>query len=488
MFAKPRAKDDLREIVHKITINDNAEPSLCQSTAYFIIFNFNLVTMVLVGYTVRRTCLAISQGVSMQRLIIVIAMLLVLSAMRSAQLGPSLVAANTLAQTNDTIVFLPIVLLNGTSPPPEPTPTPDPEPRPWPAIALGTPISGFDQPVHITHASDGSGRLFVVERAGRIRIVEDGTAQSSAFLDIRDRVASAENEQGLFSVAFPPGYASKGYFYVNYTARSSGGGTVIARYQLTADPDVADKNSEQIVLEIDQPFSNHNGGQAAFGPDGHLYIGMGDGGSSGDPQNNGQRPETLLGKLLRIDVETGNPVTYTIPATNPFTQTSTYRPEIWATGLRNPWRFSFDRQTGDLYIGDVGQNKYEEISFQPASSSGGENYGWRIMEGMHCYNAETCDMSGLVMPVAEYGHDPGCSVTGGIVYRGQQYVKLQGIYFYGDFCSGQVWGLYYDGAAWQNQFLADINLRISSFGEDEAGEIYVADYNGAIYPLIEKAP
>jgi len=344
--------------------------------------------------------------------------------------------------------------------------------------------SGFSHPAQITQAGDGSQRLFIVEQDGRIRILKNQTLLDQPFLDITDRVRCC-GEQGLLSVAFPPGYAGKGYFYVNYTDNS--GDTVVARYRVTNDPDVANPSSEEAVLMVEQPFANHNGGQLAFGPDGYLYIGMGDGGSGGDPQNNGQNPAALLGKILRLDVESGV-VPYAIPPTNPYRQTQGYRGEIWALGLRNPWRFSFDRQTGDLYIADVGQNQYEEVDFQPASSPGGENYGWKIMEGAHCYNSDTCDQSGLTLPVAEYDHSQGCSVTGGFVYRGQQYPRLQGLYFYGDFCSGRIWGvttLSGDNRAVQ---LLDSPYSISTFGEDEAGELYLADYgSGAIYRLSDSA-
>jgi glucose/arabinose dehydrogenase len=362
----------------------------------------------------------------------------------------------------------------------------------WPRIALTSSISGLNQPVHITHAGDGSGRLFVVERPGRIRIIKNGVLLPAPFLDITGRVRSVGGEQGLLSVAFPPDYASRGHFYVDYTDLMSN--TVVARFNRTTDPDVADPSSEQIVLTVTQPYQNHNGGQLAFGPnDGNLYIGMGDGGSGGDPQGNAQNPAVLLGKLLRIDVETGNPITYTIPATNPYTQTAGYRGEIWALGLRNPWRFSFDQQTGDLYIGDVGQNLYEEVDYQPASSPGGENYGWNIMEGFHCYNASTCDPTGLTLPVVEYQHLQGnCSVTGGMVYRGAAYPDLAGIYFYGDYCSGRVWGLARDAMAWQNALLYDAPFRITTFGEDETGNLWVARYavspDGAISRLIEIWP
>jgi glucose/arabinose dehydrogenase len=359
----------------------------------------------------------------------------------------------------------------------------------WPRIALASPISGFNQPVHIAHAGDGSGRLFVVERPGRIRIVKNGVLQPVPFLDITGRVRSVSGEQGLLSISFPPDFATKGHFYVDYTDLLSN--TAVARFALTADPDVADPASEQIVLTIAQPYANHNGGQLAFGPnDGYLYIGMGDGGSGGDPLGNAQNPASLLGKLLRIDVETGDPLTYTVPATNPFTQTVGYRAEIWALGLRNPWRFSFDRLTGDLYIGDVGQGLYEEVDYQPASSPGGENYGWNIMEGLHCYNASTCDSTGLTLPVVEYGHTAGnCSITGGMAYRGTAHPDLAGIYFYADFCSGQIWGLKNDGLIWWNAALHDAPFRITTFGEDEAGNLWVSQYasspDGTIYEVIQ---
>jgi glucose/arabinose dehydrogenase len=347
-------------------------------------------------------------------------------------------------------------------------------------------MDGLQSPIHITQAGDGSGRLFVVEQTGRIRIIQGGALLGTPFLDISDRVSCC-GERGLLSVAFPPDYASKGYFYVNYTQQS--GDTVVARYSVSADPDIADRESEEVVLTVDQPYANHNGGQLAFGPaDGYLYIGMGDGGSGGDPQNRAQDPGELLGKLLRIDVESGTRP-YAVPVTNPYTQTVGYRGEIWALGLRNPWRFSFDRQTADLYIGDVGQGAWEEIDFQPASSRGGENYGWRIMEGNHCYNSGTCNQTGLVLPVAEYNHSLGCSVTGGMVYRGQDYARMQGIYFYGDYCSGRLWGLRREGNTWQSALLLDTAYSITTFGEDESGNLYLADYGtGDIYLLGDVIP
>lgn len=365
------------------------------------------------------------------------------------------------------------------------TPTPTATPLAWPALNFTPVVSGLSAPVHIAHAGDGSGRLFLVEQAGRIRILVGGALRPTPFLDIADRVSCC-GERGLLSIAFPPSAGGRpDHFYVNYTDRN--GDTVIGRYRVTADPDVADPASEQIVLTVAQPYANHNGGQLAFGPrDGYLYIGMGDGGSAGDPQNRAQNGADLLGKLLRLDVETGNPITYTIPASNPFTQTVGYQGEIWALGLRNPWRFAFDRLTGDLYIADVGQAQYEEVDFQPADSRGGENYGWRIMEGLHCYNAATCPTAGLTLPVVEYDHTQGCSITGGVVYRGQQFPRLQGVYLYGDYCSGRIWGLRRTADGWKTQQLAATAFRISTFGEDEAGEVYVADYaTGAIYRIAE---
>lgn len=347
-------------------------------------------------------------------------------------------------------------------------------------ITLGNVAATVEKPTHITHAGDGGGRLFITEQAGRIVIAKAGVRLQAPFLDIRDRVGCC-GERGLLSVAFPPSYKQKQYFYIYYTNRS--GDTVVARYRTSNDPDRADSATEEIVLTVKQPFSNHNGGQLAFGPDGYLYIGLGDGGSANDPFGNGQKMSTFLGKLLRIDVE-GKKKPYAVPPSNPFVGQQGVLSEIWASGLRNPWRFSFDRKTGDLFIADVGQNKYEEVNIQPALSKGGENYGWSRMEGLHCFREKTCDTKGVVLPVAEYDHAAGCSVTGGMVYRGRHVPAIEGTYLYGDFCSGRIWGMRRVGDRWISTDLMDAQLSISTFGEDEEGELYVADYRtGRIYQL-----
>ncbi len=355
-----------------------------------------------------------------------------------------------------------------------------------PDIRLEFLASGFISPVQVTHAGDGSNRLFVIEQSGIIKIVKKASVLPEPFLDITSRVRSG-GERGLLSAAFPPDFINKRYFYVYYT-RNPDGATVVARYQVDpANPELALSAGEEILLTVHQPFSNHNGGQLAFGPDNFLYIGLGDGGSGGDPQGNGQRTDTLLGKLLRIDVESGvNP--YDIPASNPFVGKTGFRTEIWALGLRNPWRFSFDRKNGDLYIADVGQNKWEEIHYQSHAGTGGENYGWNIMEGAHCYNAATCDQSKFILPVTEYDHDQGCSVTGGFVYRGDTFTGLQGLYIYGDYCEGTIWGLRRVNGEWQNNLLIDSDLNISSFGENEAGDLFVVDISGSIYEIQGASP
>jgi glucose/arabinose dehydrogenase len=345
--------------------------------------------------------------------------------------------------------------------------------------------AGFDQPLFVTHAGDGSGRLFVVEKGGTIRIVQDGRVLPTPFLDLRAVVRATGSEQGLLGLAFHPRYAENGRFFVAYTANNApNGDNTVAEYRVSADPNRADAASGRVLLAIADFAPNHNGGMLAFGPDGYLYFGTGDGGGAGDPQRNGQNLRTLLGKLLRLDVD-GPTTPYSIPADNPFVGRNDARPEIWAYGLRNPWRFSFDRATGDLWIADVGQNAYEEVDYQPATSRGGENYGWSIMEGAHCFRASQCDTVGLVLPIAEYGHDQGISITGGYVYRGAAYPQLDGAYFFGDYGSGRIWALWRgaDGG-WQTAELARMNVGISSFGEDEAGEVYLTGLNdGRLYRL-----
>lgn len=341
-------------------------------------------------------------------------------------------------------------------------------------IRLVQAAPGLSAPTDIQSANDGSGRVFLVEQRGLIKILRNGAVLAQPFLDLRGRVSPTGDERGLLGLAFPPSYTQSQRFYVNYT--NLAGHTVIAQYQ--ANGDTAAAGTEVILLTINQPFSNHNGGQLRFGPDGFLYIGMGDGGSGGDPQNLAQNMGSLLGKMLRVDVES-QPGQVRIPASNPFVNTAGVRPEIWASGLRNPWRFSFDRTTGDMWIGDVGQNIYEEIDFQPANSTGGENYGWRDMEGAHCFVAN-CSTAGKILPVAEYTHAGGaCSVTGGFVYRGQRWPTLQGTYLYADFCSGRIWGLSRPADAWVSRTLLDSGLRITTFGQDEDGELFVGGGNAA---------
>jgi glucose/arabinose dehydrogenase len=379
-----------------------------------------------------------------------------------------------------------------------------PRAQPWPTIALVEEVGGLTRPLYVTHAGDGSGRLFVVERDGTIRISKDGTLNAVPFLDISSQV-STNSEQGLLSVAFPPEYATHGFFVVYYT--DNAGDTVVARYQTSADPDVADPDSEHVVLTVDQPAANHNGGLLKYGPDGYLYIGLGDGGGAGDTYDNAQTTTTLLGSLLRIDVpfpETTAPLTvtdrvylplllgdttvgpYLVPPTNPYTQTAGFRPEIWAYGLRNPWRYSFDRLTGDLYIGDVGQSTKEEIDFQPAAA-GGENYGWPIWEGTFCYDDDYlpagCTQDGFTFPVLEYDNPfDGRAVTGGYVYRGPA-SELDGIYIFGDYTSGTIWGGRQADASWEREVLTDTAYAIVSFGEDEAGNVYVVDWGGTVYKV-----
>ncbi|GAB4503964.1 MAG: PQQ-dependent sugar dehydrogenase [Anaerolineales bacterium] len=344
---------------------------------------------------------------------------------------------------------------------------PDPALFTWENLA-----SGLDRPVDIQNAGDGSGWLFVIEKAGRIRILQGGQVLSIPFLDISDRVGSEGNEQGLLGLAFHPRYPENGFFYVNYTGKD--GNTVIARYQVTSDPLLANPASERVLLRVEQPFRNHNGGALIFGPDGYLYAGLGDGGSSGDPFGNAQNLDTLLGKILRLDVDSANP--YTIPPENASGS------EVWAYGLRNPWRIAIDRLTGDVYIGDVGQDKWEEINFVPAGAPGPLNFGWDYREGNHYFRGFPPFGLELIPPVAEYGHHQGCSVTGGVVYRGSL-PEWQGIYLYADYCRGTVWGLLNADGQWQTRALFETGLTVTTFGQDEAGEVYFASDSGQILRL-----
>ncbi len=349
---------------------------------------------------------------------------------------------------------------------------PNPSAYRWAAVA-----TGLFEPTDIQFPDDGSGRMFVVEQPGRIRIVQNGQILSPPFLDISAEVGSAGSEQGLLGLAFHPGFKDHPYFYVNYTDMN--GNTMIARFQ--ANGDQADPASEKALMHINQPFPNHNGGAMLFGPDGYLYIGLGDGGAEGDPLGYGQNTGVRLGKLLRIDVDHGDP--YSIPQGNPFAQGGG-RAEIWAYGLRNPWRVSFDRATGDLYIADVGQDNWEEVDFLPAGSPGGTNFGWSYREGKHAYSLAVPPAGlRLVDPVTEYSHaDGSCAITGGYVYRGA-IPEWQGIYLYGDYCSGMVWGLLRAAGSWQSRLVYQTQAHITTFGQDPSGEIYLADRGGTIYKL-----
>jgi hypothetical protein len=354
--------------------------------------------------------------------------------------------------------------------------------------------SGLSQPVGLTAPAGDTTRLFIVEKTGRIRIWRNGALLSRPFLDISSLVSTG-SEQGLLGLAFHPQYAANGLFYVDYTDLA--GDTRVAEHQVTADPDSASPAGREI-LYVEQPYANHNGGQIAFGPDGYLYVGMGDGGSAGDPQGRAQNPSELLGKILRIDVSAPDPAAgtaYSIPPDNPFGGRAGYRPEIWSLGLRNPWRFSFDRATGDLYIADVGQNLLEEVDVEPAGA-GGRNYGWNLVEGTQCYRSASCDTTGLTPPLAEYPHGDECSVTGGYVYRGSAIPAIAGHYLYGDWCSGMVRSFRaVNGAATDARDWTSALRRVSggamsgltSFGDDARGELYLLLQNGEIYQ-IEAAP
>jgi glucose/arabinose dehydrogenase len=374
----------------------------------------------------------------------------------------------------------PTVEPTGSSIPPLPT-GPD-------RLRLEQVAAGLVEPIGITHAGDGSGRLYVNGRTGRVQILEpDGAVREEAFVDLADRVLSG-GERGLLGLAFHPDFERNGRVFVHYS-RAGDGATVVSELR-AENPLRADPASERVLLTVAQPFPNHNGGQLAFGPDGYLYIGLGDGGSGGDPFDNAQNLSVLLGKVLRIDVDgraTGGRQ-YAIPRDNPFAtegiQPGAGAPEVWAYGLRNPWSFSFDPEGGDLYIADVGQNAWEEVNRQPGDSRGGENYGWDIMEGRHCYQ-DDCDQSGYVKPIAEYSHELGCSVTGGHVYRGQAQPQLNGVYVFADYCSGLVFTLQVDEGTRTPKVVLEGGLRVTAIGAGEDGEIYLADLaDGGIYRVL----
>jgi glucose/arabinose dehydrogenase len=373
-----------------------------------------------------------------------------------------------------------------------PTQLPPPQGFPEPSAFIWRGVAeGLESPVDLQNAGDA--RLFIVEQRGMVRIFDDSGLRDEPFLDIRDRVNDTGNEQGLLGLAFSPSYASDGAFFVNYTMGT--GDTIISRFRVSDDPNRADPDSEQVLLKIDQPYANHNGGRLAFGLDGDLYIGTGDGGSQGDPQGRAQNLSSLLGKILRLDVRGGG--AYAIPPDNPFSQGGG-RPEIWAYGLRNPWRFAFDSATGDLFIGDVGQDTWEEIDVVSASAPAGAaprpsnqipaegrgaNFGWNLREGLAGYNGDASPA--FTDPVAVYSHAVGgCSVTGGEIVRDPALPEWQGVYLYGDFCTGLIWGLFRDAEGnWQNQQLYDTAFQITSFGTGSDGRVYVLDRAGGVYRL-----
>ena len=348
--------------------------------------------------------------------------------------------------------------------------------------------SGFTSPVVIS-TRPGDDRLWIVEQNGRIRPIEADGTPGDALIDLRGTVSTG-SEQGLLGLAFPADHETSGLFYIHYTRRN--GDSVLARYGVDdASPDTVDGELTEVLWTVDQPYSNHNAGHLAFGPDGYLYVGYGDGGSGGDPENRAQNDSTVLGKMLRIDVS--GPTGYAAPADNPFINDADVPDDIWSLGLRNPWKYTFDLANDDLYIADVGQNAWEEISVQPSGSTGGDNYGWKVTEGNHCYQSNNCDMSGFVPAIHEYDHGSGCSITGGYVYRGTDIEGLDGHYFYSDYCQSQVRSFRKvgDGTVEHTNWTATMNgapnlQNVSTFGQDEDGELYVASHgNGRIYKIVQ---
>ena len=364
---------------------------------------------------------------------------------------------------------------------PRTSPGPEPGPGPSDSAALHLVSGALDAPVFVTAPPGDTDRLFVVEQGGRIRVLRHDSLLATPFLDVSSHITSG-GERGLLSLAFHPGYAQNGLCVVYFTDLH--GDSRVVRYRVSADPNVADATSGDTILAVDQPYPNHNGGLLLFGPDGKLYVGLGDGGSSGDPLGNGQSLGTLLGKILRLDVDLPAPY---IPGDNPFVGTAGARGEIWLYGLRNPWRFSFDRETAGLYLADVGQGAWEEVDVLPPGSPGGANFGWNVMEGNHCYGTSSCDRTGLVPPVTEYGHADGCSVTGGYVYRGVRVPGLRGLYLYGDYCSGWVRSFRLAGgrAAESREWPAlAVSGGLSSFGEDPRGDVYLTTLSGNLYRIV----
>jgi glucose/arabinose dehydrogenase len=340
---------------------------------------------------------------------------------------------------------------------------------------------GLSRPVAYIDANDGSGRFFIVEQDGRILVSVGGDLQDTPVLDISGEVSTG-NEQGLLGAALDPGFSENGQVFVSYTDQD--GDSQIVRYTVSADnPNQLDPDSATTVLSLDQPNRNHNGGHILFGPDGYLYLGFGDGGGQGDPDDNGQNPGVLFAKILRIDVS-GDREPYGIPADNPFVDDDSFAPETWVWGFRNPWRFSFDRETGDLWIGDVGQNDIEEIDLVPAGTSG-QNFGWPLLEGNECFADPNCDPSAFTAPVDQYTHDYGCSVTGGYVYRGASIPDLVGTYLFADYCTGYLWGLIPNGeSTYTATDYIETGMNISSFAEDASGELYVIDLSGGIARIV----
>lgn len=426
----------------------------------------------------------------MKPFVLIAIFVIAISACSPAHSGASPTSLQSPGKTQNEIMLTPIPTTSFPSPSPTVSPTssvidqlPNPQGYTWQVVQ-----TGLSKPVNIANAGDGSGRLFIVEKAGKILVFTNGALLPDPFLDITIRVGSRGSEQGLLGLAFHPKFKDNGYFFVDYTDLK--GDTIISRFSIiktsAASTQSGDPSSEKIILKVHQPYANHNGGQILFGPDGMLWIGTGDGGSEGDPLGTGQSVQTLLGKLLRIDIDHGDP--YSIPPDNPFAKGGGL-PEIWAYGLRNPWGLKFDPATGDLYIADVGQDTWEEIDYIPEGfNSVPANFGWSLFEGNHPYkNPNGITPKDYVAPVFNYSHAYGCSLGGGIVYRGKDLPAFNGIYLFGDYCSGTIWGLLQNSSGqWVSASLFQTTAKIVSFGADEQGEIYTINYNGQLLKLVKK--